>query len=68
MNRLLKQYVTLRVVRAKVRGLRKGQSMTEYVLIVTAVAVAVYATYITMGTDLSKLVTSISTQLSATGG
>ena len=37
----------------------KGQTMTEYALILAAVAVVVYAGYKTMGTSITGLLTSV---------
>ena len=39
--------------------------MTEYALIMAAIAVVVYATYVTMGTDISTLVGKVNTDLTA---
>jgi Flp pilus assembly pilin Flp len=39
--------------------------MTEYALILAAVAVAVYATYTSMGSDVTTLVGSVNTKLLA---
>jgi len=58
MDTLLKLY-------ARMSTLRKGQSMTEYALILAAVAVAVYATYQTMGTDIKTMVGTVNTSLTA---
>jgi Flp pilus assembly pilin Flp len=44
-------------------GLSKGQTMTEYALILSAVAVVVFAGYQTMGSDINSLLTSINGQL-----
>lgn len=41
----------------------RGQTMTEYVLIMTAIAVAVFAGWTQMGQTLSNLLNSISTDL-----
>jgi Flp pilus assembly pilin Flp len=41
----------------------KGQTMTEYALILSAVAVVVFVGYQTMGTDINSLLTSIDGQL-----
>lgn len=38
------------------KGLSKGQTMAEYALIMAAVAVAVFITYLTMGRDIGSLV------------
>ncbi|MGA2410118.1 MAG: Flp family type IVb pilin [Candidatus Binataceae bacterium] len=45
------------------RRLVKGQTMTEYALIMAAIAVAVYATYQTMGNDIKSAVNSVDTSL-----
>ena len=42
---------------------RKGQTMTEYALILSAVAVVVFIGYQTMGTDIKSLLTTIDGQL-----
>ncbi|MGH7836346.1 MAG: Flp family type IVb pilin [Candidatus Binataceae bacterium] len=48
--------------------LSEGQSMTEYALIVSAIAVACIVAYNTMGTDLNTLVGSINTVLGTAAG
>ena len=50
-------------VREWQKGLSKGQTMTEYALIMAAVAVVVFITYETMGQDIGSLVNSINTDL-----
>ena len=45
------------------KGLNKGQTMTEYALIMAAVAVVVFVTYQTMGNDIGSLVNTINTDL-----
>jgi Flp pilus assembly pilin Flp len=45
------------------KGLNKGQTMTEYALIMAAVAVVVFITYETMGQDIGSLVNGINTDL-----
>jgi Flp pilus assembly pilin Flp len=45
------------------RRLSKGQTMTEYALIMAAVAVVVFITYETMGQDIGSLVNKINTDL-----
>lgn len=52
MNLVTKLYV-------RAREFHKGQTMTEYALILSAVAVVVFAGYQTMGTDITTLLTSI---------
>ena len=42
---------------------RKGQTMTEYALILSAVAVVVFIGYETMGTDIKGLLNAIDSQL-----
>ena len=46
------------------RGFGKGQTMTEYALILAAVAVVVFVTYEVMGQDISALVNSVDSDLS----
>ena len=43
----------------KAHNWHRGQTMTEYALILSAVAVVVYAGYKTMGTSITGLLTSI---------
>lgn len=43
--------------------LRRGQTMTEYALIMAAVAIVVFATYQVMGNDIKSLVNTINTDL-----
>jgi Flp pilus assembly pilin Flp len=43
----------------------KGQTMTEYALIMAAIAVVVFAVYQTMGTDIETLVNSVNSSLTA---
>jgi Flp pilus assembly pilin Flp len=38
---------------------RKGQAMTEYALILAAIAVATFVTYRTMGTTIVSLLTTV---------
>ena len=45
------------------RGLSKGQTMTEYALILSAVAIVVFAAYNTMGTDITTLLGTIDAKL-----
>lgn len=45
--------------------LMRGQSMTEYALILAAVAIVVYATYETMGGDIGVLASQIDSKLTA---
>jgi Flp pilus assembly pilin Flp len=50
-------------VREWQKGLSKGQTMTEYALIMAAVAVVVFITYQTMGQDIGSLVNKVNTDL-----
>ena len=45
------------------KGLSKGQTMTEYALIMAAVAVVVFITYETMGQNIGSLVNNVNTDL-----
>ena len=47
------------------RRLTKGQTMTEYALILAAIAVVVFVTYEVMGQKITTLVTAIDTDLAA---
>lgn len=56
----------MKIVKLVVRvreHLSKGQTMTEYALIMAAVAVVVYITYQAMGNDVNSLVNLINTDL-----
>jgi Flp pilus assembly pilin Flp len=44
---------------ASIRAYKRGQTMTEYALILSAVAVVVFVGYQTMGTDIGTLLTNI---------
>jgi len=60
MNRIAKAFIR---VREWNKRLTKGQTMTEYALIMAAVAVVVFITYQTMGTDIGSLVNRVNTDL-----
>jgi Flp pilus assembly pilin Flp len=47
----------------KAQNWRKGQTMTEYALILAAVAVVVYAGYQKMGTSVTSMLTKVDGQL-----
>ena len=53
----------LRKLYVKANGFARGQTMAEYVLIVAAVAVVVYAGYQTTGTNISTLLSSVDGQM-----
>ena len=48
------------------KRLSKGQTMTEYALILAAVAIVVFITYEVMGQDIGTLVSNIDTALTTT--
>ena len=62
LNLVRKWYVKMYVRKCE---LGKGQSMTEYALILAAVAVAVYATYSTLGTNITSKVNAVNSALTA---
>jgi Flp pilus assembly pilin Flp len=45
------------------KGFSKGQTMTEYALILAAVAIVVYVTYQLMGQDIGSLVNNVDNAL-----
>ncbi len=53
----------LRKMYVKANELGRGQTMTEYALILAAVAVVVYAGYQTMGTTINTLLTTVDGKL-----
>jgi Flp pilus assembly pilin Flp len=60
------EFLTRTFVKAREfqKRLSKGQTMTEYALILAAVAVVVFVTYEVMGQDISSLVNKIDSDLS----
>lgn len=62
MNSLMATWVKFANFR---RRLSKGQTMAEYAIIVSVVAIAVWASYQLMGQDLSLMVNNLDTKLSA---
>jgi Flp pilus assembly pilin Flp len=56
MEKLSRFYVKTREV---VRRVAKGQTMTEYALILAAIAIVVYLAYKLMGNDINSLVSTI---------
>jgi Flp pilus assembly pilin Flp len=53
LSRLAKSYIKLREL---LQGKVRGQTMTEYALILAAVAVLVFVTYETMGQTINSMV------------
>jgi Flp pilus assembly pilin Flp len=49
----------------KAREWHKGQTMTEYALILAAVAVVVFVTYEVLGQDINSLVNTLDKDFSA---
>ena len=49
----------------KVTNARKGQTMTEYALILAAVAIVVFAVYEVMGQNITTLVNKVDNALTA---
>ena len=49
----------IRGILVKVREYQRGQTMTEYALILSAVAVVVFIGYQAMGTNIGTLLTSV---------
>ncbi len=60
MKKIAEMVVRLREWRA---GTSKGQTMTEYALILGAVAIVVFVTYQTMGQDIGSLVNVVNSDL-----
>ncbi|HVC43916.1 MAG TPA: Flp family type IVb pilin [Candidatus Binataceae bacterium] len=60
------EIVSRMYVKAREMGKRlsKGQTMTEYALILAAVAIVVFVTYEVMGQDIGSLVNKIDSSLS----
>ena len=61
------QFAVRMYVKAREMGKRlsKGQTMTEYALILAAVAIVVFVTYEVMGQDIGSLVNKIDSSLGA---
>jgi len=57
---------TIREMYVKVRNMRRGQTMTEYALILAAIAVVVFITYEVMGQDISAMVNKVDSALTST--
>jgi Flp pilus assembly pilin Flp len=66
MEVLTKAYVRANEKLLKTMGKEaKGQTMTEYALILAAVAIVAYVTYQVMGQDIGSMVNKIDVALSA---
>jgi len=53
----------LRKLYVKANEFARGQTMTEYALILAAVAVVVYAGYQTLGTTINAALSSVDTKI-----
>ena len=53
----------IRGIFVKVREYQRGQTMTEYALILSAVAVVVFVGYQAMGTTITSLLTTVDGKL-----
>ena len=63
---MTKMYVNVSErVLGRIRKDAKAQTMTEYALILGAVAIVAYATYQVMGQDIGSMVSKIDTSLTA---
>ena len=56
---------TIRKMYVKARNLQRGQTMTEYALILAAIAVVVFITYQVMGQDISVMVNKVNSALTS---
>ena len=63
MEKMKRMYLKVRELGKR---LSKGQTMTEYALILAAVAIVVFITYEVMGQDIGTLVSSIDKALTTT--
>jgi Flp pilus assembly pilin Flp len=50
-------------VREKFKAITKGQTMTEYALILAAIAVVVYGTYRALGNNIGSLANGVDSAL-----
>ena len=53
----------IRKLYVKANELARGQTMTEYALILAAVAVVVFGAYQTMGSTITKVLSNVDSQL-----
>ena len=60
MEKMTRMYLKARELGKRIK---KGQTMTEYALILAAVAIVVFITYEVMGQDITSLVNRIDTAL-----
>ena len=62
MARIVRWYMS---VSTRARRRARGQTMTEYALILAAVAIVAYVTYQVMGQDIGSMVNKIDTALNS---
>jgi Flp pilus assembly pilin Flp len=55
----------IRNMYVKVQNLRRGQTMTEYALILAAIAVVVFITYQAMGNSINTMVNKVNSSLTS---
>jgi Flp pilus assembly pilin Flp len=60
MNVITQSYLKMREA---AKRLSRGQTMTEYALILAAVAIVVFVTYQSMGTDIGSVVNGVNSDL-----
>jgi Flp pilus assembly pilin Flp len=56
---------TIKRMYVQMRTLRRGQTMTEYALILAAIAVVVFITYQVMGQDIGQMVNKVNSALTS---
>jgi Flp pilus assembly pilin Flp len=56
---------TIRSMYVKIRNLRRGQTMTEYALILAAIAVVVFISYQVMGQSIDTMVNKVNSSLTS---
>lgn len=56
---------TIKRMYVKLLALRRGQTMTEYALILAAIAVVVFITYQVMGQDIGQMVNKVNSALTS---
>ena len=61
-NRMVKWYLA---TSAEMQRRKRGHTMTEYALILAAVAIVAYVTYQVMGQDIGSMVATIDNALAA---
>jgi Flp pilus assembly pilin Flp len=56
---------TIRSMYVKIRNLHRGQTMTEYALILAAIAVVVFISYQVMGQSINTMVNKVNSSLTS---